>query len=298
MTLVCPICREPAAAVTDRFCEVCGARLPPPSSDVADRVEIDLGRARGHQRPRPRAPPQRGRDGAGPPPRGRIGDDAGRGRLRRRLDRPTARARLAHRRRRRAGRAARRRRRRRGDPTRRGRRGRRRRGPARAGRAGRAVVHARRRAGRHRARPRSPSAGWATAAPTGSPRTATPACSPPTTRGPRRWWPRASSTRPPRCATRAPTPSPAGSAAAARRSPASTTLSPDARRASCCCAPTGCGTTSPTPLTWPRWPCRWSTRDGPRAAAHALTAHALDAGGRDNITVVCIPINSSGGSAP
>ena len=40
-----------------------------------------------------------------------------------------------------------------------------------------------------------------------------------------------------------------------------------------------------------------ATRDGPRAAAHALTAHALDAGGRDNITVVCIPINSSGGSA-
>jgi serine/threonine protein phosphatase PrpC len=39
------------------------------------------------------------------------------------------------------------------------------------------------------------------------------------------------------------------------------------------------------------------TRDGPRAAAEALTAHALDAGGRDNITVVCIPINSSGGSA-
>ena len=38
-------------------------------------------------------------------------------------------------------------------------------------------------------------------------------------------------------------------------------------------------------------------RDGPRAAAAALTAHALDAGGRDNITVVCIPINSSGGSA-
>ena len=40
-------------------------------------------------------------------------------------------------------------------------------------------------------------------------------------------------------------------------------------------------------------------RDGPRAAASALTAHALDAGGRDNITVVCIPVHtSSGGSAP
>ena len=42
MTLVCPICREPAPAVTDRFCELCGARLHPPSADVADRVEVDL----------------------------------------------------------------------------------------------------------------------------------------------------------------------------------------------------------------------------------------------------------------
>jgi serine/threonine protein phosphatase PrpC len=40
-----------------------------------------------------------------------------------------------------------------------------------------------------------------------------------------------------------------------------------------------------------------SSLAGPRAAADALTAHALDAGGRDNITVVCIPINCSGGSA-
>jgi serine/threonine protein phosphatase PrpC len=42
MTLICSICREPAAAVTDRFCELCGARLHPPSADVADRVEFDL----------------------------------------------------------------------------------------------------------------------------------------------------------------------------------------------------------------------------------------------------------------
>jgi serine/threonine protein phosphatase PrpC len=42
MTLICSICREPAAAVTDRFCELCGARLHPPSADVADRVEVDL----------------------------------------------------------------------------------------------------------------------------------------------------------------------------------------------------------------------------------------------------------------
>ena len=42
MTLVCPICREAAPAVTDRFCELCGARLQPPSADVADRVEVDL----------------------------------------------------------------------------------------------------------------------------------------------------------------------------------------------------------------------------------------------------------------
>jgi serine/threonine protein phosphatase PrpC len=40
--VICPVCREPAPAVTDRFCEVCGARLHPPSSDVADRVEVDL----------------------------------------------------------------------------------------------------------------------------------------------------------------------------------------------------------------------------------------------------------------
>jgi serine/threonine protein phosphatase PrpC len=40
--VICPICREPAPAVTDRFCEVCGARLRGPSSDVADRVEVDL----------------------------------------------------------------------------------------------------------------------------------------------------------------------------------------------------------------------------------------------------------------
>jgi serine/threonine protein phosphatase PrpC len=43
MTLICPICREPAPAVTDRFCELCGARLHPPRADVADRVEVDLG---------------------------------------------------------------------------------------------------------------------------------------------------------------------------------------------------------------------------------------------------------------
>ena len=42
MTLVCPICREAAPAVTDRFCELCGARLHPASADVADRVEVDL----------------------------------------------------------------------------------------------------------------------------------------------------------------------------------------------------------------------------------------------------------------
>jgi PPM family protein phosphatase len=40
--VICPICREPAPAVTDRFCEVCGARLHPPNNDVADRVEVDL----------------------------------------------------------------------------------------------------------------------------------------------------------------------------------------------------------------------------------------------------------------
>lgn len=41
MTVICPICREPAPAVTDRFCELCGARLQP-GAEVADRVEVDL----------------------------------------------------------------------------------------------------------------------------------------------------------------------------------------------------------------------------------------------------------------
>jgi len=41
-TAICPVCREPAAAVTDRFCEVCGTRLRSPGADVADRVEVEL----------------------------------------------------------------------------------------------------------------------------------------------------------------------------------------------------------------------------------------------------------------
>lgn len=42
MNALCPVCREPATA-TDRFCEVCGADLLGPPDPVADRVEIDLG---------------------------------------------------------------------------------------------------------------------------------------------------------------------------------------------------------------------------------------------------------------
>jgi PPM family protein phosphatase len=41
-TVICPVCREPAPAVTDRFCEICGARLLPPGAAVPDRVEVDL----------------------------------------------------------------------------------------------------------------------------------------------------------------------------------------------------------------------------------------------------------------
>jgi PPM family protein phosphatase len=41
-TLICPVCREPAPAVTDRFCEICGAPLHPPRADVADHVEVEL----------------------------------------------------------------------------------------------------------------------------------------------------------------------------------------------------------------------------------------------------------------
>lgn len=40
MNAICPVCRESAGAATDRFCEVCGAQLRDP---VADRVEVDLG---------------------------------------------------------------------------------------------------------------------------------------------------------------------------------------------------------------------------------------------------------------
>jgi serine/threonine protein phosphatase PrpC len=39
---ICPVCREPAAA-TDRLCEVCGAELLGPPDPIVDRVEIDLG---------------------------------------------------------------------------------------------------------------------------------------------------------------------------------------------------------------------------------------------------------------
>jgi PPM family protein phosphatase len=39
---ICPVCREPAAD-TDWFCEVCGAELAGPADPVLDRVEIDLG---------------------------------------------------------------------------------------------------------------------------------------------------------------------------------------------------------------------------------------------------------------
>lgn len=42
MSAICPVCREPAAAAA-LFCEVCGAELPGPPDPVADRVEIDLG---------------------------------------------------------------------------------------------------------------------------------------------------------------------------------------------------------------------------------------------------------------
>jgi serine/threonine protein phosphatase PrpC len=43
MNAICPYCREPAGAATDRFCEVCGAQLRGPLDPVADRVEVDLG---------------------------------------------------------------------------------------------------------------------------------------------------------------------------------------------------------------------------------------------------------------
>jgi serine/threonine protein phosphatase PrpC len=39
--VVCPVCREPVAAA-DRVCEVCGAQLPEPRDRVPDHVEIDL----------------------------------------------------------------------------------------------------------------------------------------------------------------------------------------------------------------------------------------------------------------
>jgi len=43
MLLVCRTCREPAGSVTDRFCEECGTELVAPHDPLTDRVEIDLG---------------------------------------------------------------------------------------------------------------------------------------------------------------------------------------------------------------------------------------------------------------
>lgn len=39
---ICAVCREPASAA-DRFCEMCGAELPEQPDPFLDRVEIDLG---------------------------------------------------------------------------------------------------------------------------------------------------------------------------------------------------------------------------------------------------------------
>lgn len=70
---VCRFCREPAMAATDRFCELCGAELPPPRDEATDRAEVDLGvlagvTDRGHVHVRNEDAMALGhRPGAGPP---------------------------------------------------------------------------------------------------------------------------------------------------------------------------------------------------------------------------------------
>ena len=252
----------------------------------------------GHQRPRPRAPPQRGRDGAGPPPGGRIGDDARRGRLRRRVDRPDAElashtaavvamdALLAGGGRHRGGMTARSPR----PPT-----------PWPGWPPGvpdapsctfvAAVVDPR--------RARSPSAGSATAAPTGSPTAAAPGCltvddswAAADDRG------RASSTRTPRCAIRAAPPDPVARRRRTRRSPDVDHACAQPRRACCCSAPTGCGTTSPRPR-----PGRARAAGGDAATGRAprpprSPPSPSTPAGADNITVVCHPDRQLSRGAP
>ena len=203
-----------------RSARLCGARAAPrPSADGADRVEIDLAVWRGDQRPRPRH--LRNEDAMALGRRPRTDRRRRWPRSSATASRPSAaRAASQHRRRRRAGRRC-------SPGARRTTRGRRAAVAAAAdavarlapGGAGRAVVHARRGAGRHRhghghrrlgrrqprllarrerRRPpahRRPLVGRGDGG-RGRPRRGTP-----------------------RCATRAPTPSPAGSAAATRRSP-------------------------------------------------------------------------------
>ena len=120
-------------------------------------------------------------------------------------------------------------------------------------------------------------------------RRARPAADRATTHGRRGWLPRPA-TPTPRLADRpARTPSPAGSAPTATRDPDVAAL-PRPVPARCCCAPTGCGTTCPTPPAGRARPPVAAASGSPLAAAAALTAPRSTRGGADNITVAVLPV--------
>jgi len=294
MTLVCPICREPAPAVTDRFCELCGARLHPASADVADRVEVDLaGLAgisdRGHLHLRNEDAMALGRrpeDGSATTLAAVVCDGVSTVRRPELASNTAAAVAL--------------------DALLAG-------GADVSGMTAAVAAAADAVARLAPGVPDAPSCTLVAAAVD----TATATITVGWVGDSRAYWlaengdarlltadhswaaemvgagilDAASAMRDPRA--HAITRWLGGGNAP---EPGTTTLSPSAPGVLLLCTD-GLWNYEPDAPDLAALALPVATRDGPRAAAHALTAHALDAGGRDNITVVCIPINSSGGSA-